>query len=472
VPFLHAGEEILRSKSLDRNSYNSGDWFNKLDWTYQSNNWGVGLPPAGDNQSNWDLMRPRLADPNLKPATGDILSAFAHARELYRIRESSPLFRLQTEADVMARLQFHNVGPDQIPGLIVMSLSDKVAGLPDLDPAHEQIVVLFNATDEVQSFTLGELRALGFRLHPVQTSSADGVVRQANFDPRTATFTVPARTTAVFVQGDKTLLTIRKDAQPDSRTNFRFEGTLGNFRLDDPGFDDGDPFGAVRTFEVLAGNYVIQEKVPNQWYLTSLACDVAGRSATSQAEARVTVSIFPGDHVTCTFVNSAGITLLSRVYDDKNGDGDWKHEKGLKDWKVTVYTAAGVKVAEADTNGNGKANFWYLAPGSYKICAATKAGWTNTEPGVLDAGLGNQPCYAAAVPPGQMAEYYFGFTNNRGQGGGQGHKGVGAAAVSVIPNPYLLDGDDAAYDAATPFVDLDVELPFAVRSMFLPAIGR
>jgi pullulanase len=27
VPFFHAGDELLRSKSLDRNSYNSGDWF-------------------------------------------------------------------------------------------------------------------------------------------------------------------------------------------------------------------------------------------------------------------------------------------------------------------------------------------------------------------------------------------------------------------------------------------------------------
>jgi pullulanase len=34
VPFLHAGSELLRSKSLDRDSYNSGDWFNKLDFTY------------------------------------------------------------------------------------------------------------------------------------------------------------------------------------------------------------------------------------------------------------------------------------------------------------------------------------------------------------------------------------------------------------------------------------------------------
>ena len=50
VPFIHAGGDILRSKSLDRDSYNSGDWFNRIDWTYGKNNFGVGLPPAQDQQ--------------------------------------------------------------------------------------------------------------------------------------------------------------------------------------------------------------------------------------------------------------------------------------------------------------------------------------------------------------------------------------------------------------------------------------
>ncbi|MDY5131970.1 DUF3372 domain-containing protein, partial [Actinotignum timonense] len=41
--FWHAGTELLRSKSLDRDSYNSGDHFNRLDFSGQSNNFGVGL---------------------------------------------------------------------------------------------------------------------------------------------------------------------------------------------------------------------------------------------------------------------------------------------------------------------------------------------------------------------------------------------------------------------------------------------
>jgi pullulanase/glycogen debranching enzyme len=67
VPFFHAGDELLRSKSLDRNSYDSGDWFNRLDYTYQTNNWGVGLPPSAPPLSSsargtW-LARRRLKLP-------------------------------------------------------------------------------------------------------------------------------------------------------------------------------------------------------------------------------------------------------------------------------------------------------------------------------------------------------------------------------------------------------------------------
>ncbi len=41
-----AGSDLLRSKSLDRNSYDSGDWFNAIHWNCQDGNgFGRGLPP-------------------------------------------------------------------------------------------------------------------------------------------------------------------------------------------------------------------------------------------------------------------------------------------------------------------------------------------------------------------------------------------------------------------------------------------
>ncbi|HEX6034470.1 MAG TPA: pullulanase-type alpha-1,6-glucosidase, partial [Anaerolineales bacterium] len=98
VPFFHAGDDILRSKSFNPNSYNSGDWFNRLDWTYESNNWGVGLPLEGTGQ--WDIYKPLLAEPDLTPGKEDIEFASAVFREFLQIRKSSKLFRLETAEQI------------------------------------------------------------------------------------------------------------------------------------------------------------------------------------------------------------------------------------------------------------------------------------------------------------------------------------------------------------------------------------
>jgi len=60
-------------------------------------------------------------------------------------------------------------------------------------------VVVFNATTVEQTFTIAESAGREWALHPVQQSSADPVVRTAGHDIVAGTFTVPARTTAVFV---------------------------------------------------------------------------------------------------------------------------------------------------------------------------------------------------------------------------------------------------------------------------------
>ncbi len=202
VPFFHAGSDLLRSKSFDRDSFNSGDWFNRLDFTYQDNNFGVGLPVAGKNQGDWPIMGPLLANPALKPSADDIAQMAALYQELLQIRYSSELFRLETRADIQDRVAFHNTGPDQLPGLIVMSISDKGELEPgnDLDPHRESIFVLINANDEAQGFTLASLAGLELVLHPIQQSSVDPIVKSSAFDGDTGTFEIPARTTAVFVE--------------------------------------------------------------------------------------------------------------------------------------------------------------------------------------------------------------------------------------------------------------------------------
>jgi pullulanase/glycogen debranching enzyme len=195
VPFFHMGSDILRSKSLDRNSYDSGDWFNRVFWDKSSNNFGQGLPPAWDNIGRWGIMTPLLENMALDPAEADMEATAAHFRELLRIRQSSPLFRLTTMAEVNNQVTFFNGGNTQ-DALIVMGISDNGA----IDPTYETILVIFNANKITQAISISG--ATGFTLHPIHTNGVDDdpvITGGASFDAGTNTFTIPARTTAVFV---------------------------------------------------------------------------------------------------------------------------------------------------------------------------------------------------------------------------------------------------------------------------------
>ena len=198
VPFFHAGVDMLRSKSLDRDSFNSGDWFNLLDFTYQHNNFGVGLPDASKNQDNWYLMQPLLANPDLQAGYDDITLTNTLFQEMLAVRDSSPLFHLETAAAVQERITFHNVGLNQLPGLIVMTISDKTA--TDIDPLYETMVVVINGDDEAHTFSDSDLAGLTLWLHPILMNSADAVVQTSSFDSATGSITVTGRTAAVFVE--------------------------------------------------------------------------------------------------------------------------------------------------------------------------------------------------------------------------------------------------------------------------------
>jgi pullulanase-type alpha-1,6-glucosidase len=212
VPFFHAGDDLLRSKSLDRNSYNSGDWFNNLDFTSQSNNWAVGLPLAGDNADKWPIIGPLLADEKLKPQAPEIQSALAHFEEMLKIRKSSNLFRLQTGDQIKRHLSFYNTGPDQQLGLIAMRLSNR--GVDRLEDPYGEIVVVFNASSAKRALKVADLKGWPFELHPLQAASQDAAVKRAKFDQ--GTFTVPARTTAVFVVKAEAVPQAAPTAQPTS----------------------------------------------------------------------------------------------------------------------------------------------------------------------------------------------------------------------------------------------------------------
>ncbi|MFE0461293.1 pullulanase-type alpha-1,6-glucosidase [Kitasatospora sp. NPDC058965] len=198
--FSVAGSDLLRSKSLDSNSFNSGDWFNAIHWTgpggCDGNGWAHGLPPAADNQSMWPTAKQLLDDPRLVVGCSDMDATAAQFADFLRIRQASPLFTLASTAEVQRRVSFPLSGTAaEVPGVITMHLDG--TGLPG---AEKGLTVVFNATPSSQTQVLPALAGSDQRLHPVQAGGADPVVKQARFQTDSGSFIVPARTVAVFVQ--------------------------------------------------------------------------------------------------------------------------------------------------------------------------------------------------------------------------------------------------------------------------------
>ncbi|MPY62348.1 pullulanase-type alpha-1,6-glucosidase, partial [Streptomyces spongiae] len=181
-----AGTDLLRSKSLDRNSYDSGDWFNALHWDCRDGNgFGRGLPMATDNESKWPYAKPLLT--SVKVGCGQIEGASAAYRDLLRIRTTEDAFSLRTADQVQSALSFPLSGKDETPGVITMELGD--------------LVVVLNATPERQEQRIAGAAGTAYALHPVQVRGADPIVKSSSYAAESGTFAVPGRTVAVFTRG-------------------------------------------------------------------------------------------------------------------------------------------------------------------------------------------------------------------------------------------------------------------------------
>ncbi|KOV87002.1 sulfonate ABC transporter ATP-binding protein, partial [Streptomyces sp. NRRL WC-3618] len=189
------GSDLLRSKSLDRNSYDSGDWFNAIHWNCaddsgggngqgngNGNGFGRGLPMAADNAAKWPYAKPLLT--GVRVGCPQIRGASAAYQDLLRIRTSERDFSLDTAAQVQSRLSFPLSGKDETPGVITMELGD--------------LVLVFNATPERRELRIGSLAGTSYALHPVLRAGADPVVKSAAYERESGTFAVPGRTVAVF----------------------------------------------------------------------------------------------------------------------------------------------------------------------------------------------------------------------------------------------------------------------------------
>jgi pullulanase len=116
IPFLHAGEEFLRTKGGEHNSYNLPDSVNRLDWTRKKENYGV----------------------------------YSYYRDLIALRKEHPAFRMKTEAAVRENLKFYEelglkVRP---PGIAYQLYGDKAGD------SWGRMVVLVNPEKKARRFAV------------------------------------------------------------------------------------------------------------------------------------------------------------------------------------------------------------------------------------------------------------------------------------------------------------------------------
>jgi len=116
IPFIHSGEEFLRTKNGEDNSYNLTDEINKIDWTLKKTN----------------------------------NSVFTFYRDLLALRKAHPAFRMKTAQAVRGNLQFYeDMALTVAPPNIAYVLKGAEAG-----DSWNRIVVLINPQKTSQQFVL------------------------------------------------------------------------------------------------------------------------------------------------------------------------------------------------------------------------------------------------------------------------------------------------------------------------------
>lgn len=192
IPFIHMGSELLRSKSFLRDSYDYGDWFNRVDFSKQSNNYNVGLPPADKDKANWTLIKTLIEKNQGRdiPQSHNIAYSDGVFKEFVNIRMTNPVFRLNSQEEVIKQVRFINTGIHQKDGLIAMQID----AAPNT--SQQSVVVLFNASENQQSLAFD--KASDYQLHPVQQTGVDKKLQQTKVESKR--FVIPALSTVVFVK--------------------------------------------------------------------------------------------------------------------------------------------------------------------------------------------------------------------------------------------------------------------------------
>ncbi|MBD2780477.1 pullulanase-type alpha-1,6-glucosidase [Xenorhabdus sp. 38] len=196
LAFDQQGSELLRSKSFTRDSYNAGDWFNRVSYDYRDNNYDVGLPEYGNDGVNYSLIG-RVKNQVKKPGRNELLQMMAFYQELLQLRQFSPLMSLGDGAAVKQRVDFVNVGPHQQIGLLVMTIDDGSTTSDDRDWRFDGLVVAINAAPKPVS--VKDLNVQGLMLNDIQRALGDSSLAAGVRIMENGEVIMPAWSAAVLV---------------------------------------------------------------------------------------------------------------------------------------------------------------------------------------------------------------------------------------------------------------------------------
>lgn len=299
IPFIQMGQDLLRSKSLHDNSYDAGDWINKLDFTKDQQNYNT--THAYAHNCSWENCQQSIAelllDTDRKADNVDIQWSSNIYADLLAIRASSKLFRLNSAQQIIDRVGFHNTGKDQVHGVIAMSIDDGAGCMsgtldldgncqqadlrPDIDENFDGIIVVFNGTSNMQTVPVPS--AQGFELHSIQLSSQDNQTASSTVTENAtgSNFNVSAFTTAVFVkaQGETQGTGISafasvggQDIAPYGATTVYIRGDFNGWATTNPTDYQGE--GVYETTITLeAGSYGFK-LAADDWSYPSLGGDI------------------------------------------------------------------------------------------------------------------------------------------------------------------------------------------------------
>ncbi len=208
------------------------------------------------------------------------------------------------------------------------------------------------------TFDVTEALPAGWKLTRISCVDPDGG-SSFNLATSTARIDVDAgeHVTCTFLNTAQGSVTIAKQTVPQNAGGqmFAFAGDLGGFSVTG---------GQSRTIPDLEpGTYGIAETLPAGWNLTQITCvDPDGGSAFNLATSSATIDLDAGEHVSCTFLNTAqgSVTIAKQTVPQDAGGQAFAFAGDLGGFSVTG--------GQSRTTPN-------LGPGTYAVAEILPAGW-------------------------------------------------------------------------------------------------